>query len=112
MNINVTFLEEAEDFLDTLSDKAKAKILSDIRKTKAGLRGEWFRKMSGTDDIWEFRTFFNKTYYRMFAFWHKQNEQETLIICTNGLVKKTDKTPPGEIEKAERMKRAYILESG
>jgi hypothetical protein len=77
-------------------------------KTKAGLRGEWFKKMSGTDDIWEFRTLFNKTYYRVFAFWHRSGNKETLIVCTNGLVKKTDKTPAEEIERAERIKREYL----
>ena len=106
--MEIIFLEEAEDFLDKLDEKSRIKIFSDIRKTQMGLRGEWFRKMSGTDDIWEFRTFFNKTYYRLFAFWHKKGNQETLIVCTNGLIKKTDKTPPGEIGRAERIKQEYL----
>jgi hypothetical protein len=73
-----------------------------------GIRGEWFKKMAGTNGIWEFRTLHNKTHYRLFAFWHKTAEKQSLIICTNGLVKKTDKTPPGEIERAERIKQAYL----
>jgi phage-related protein len=111
MKINITFLEEAEIFLDSLSDKAKRKILSDIRKTEAGLRGEWFRKMPGTDGIWEFRTLFNKTYYRLFAFWDSTSDQQSLIVCTHGLVKKTDKTPQGDIDKAERLKKEYSNEN-
>jgi phage-related protein len=108
MKINITFLEEAESFLDSIPDKAKKKILSDMRKTEAGLRGDWFRKMSGTEDIWEFRTLFSKTYYRLFAFWDSTGGQRSLIVCTHGLVKKTDKTPAGEIERAERLKREYL----
>jgi phage-related protein len=64
--------------------------------------------MPGTEDIWEFRTFFNKSYYRIFAFWFRKDGQDTLIVCTNGLIKKTDKTPSGEIERAERIKSEYI----
>ncbi|MCC7301508.1 MAG: type II toxin-antitoxin system RelE/ParE family toxin [Bacteroidia bacterium] len=106
--IKVEFLKEAEDFLDEVNPKARKKIFSDISKTRAGLRGEWFCKMPGTDDIWEFRTLFNKTYYRVFAFWHKRGEQETLVICTNGIVKTTAKTPRGDIERAERIKKEYM----
>jgi len=108
MEINVIFLEEAEQFLDDLDDKSRRKIFSDIRKTEMGLRGEWFKKMTGTDDVWEFRTLFNRTYYRVFAFWHKTATQQTLIVCTNGIVKKTDNTPSGDLERAERIKKNYL----
>jgi len=108
MNIQIEFLYDAKEFLDALDEKSKKKILFDINKTKAGLRGEWFRKMSGTDDIWEFRTFFNKTYYRIFAFWDTRNHKQTLVVCTHGLIKKTDKTPDNDIEKAERLKQEYF----
>jgi phage-related protein len=64
--------------------------------------------MPGTEDIWEFRTLFNKSYYRVFAFWLKETGKATLIVCTNGLLKKTDKTPPGDIERAERIRRNYL----
>jgi len=108
MEIEIDYLEEAEKFLDSLDNKARQKVFSDINKTRHGLRGEWFKKMPGTDNIWEFRTLYNKTYYRLFAFWHKTGNKETLIVCTNGLIKKMDKTPPGEIERAERIKRDYL----
>jgi phage-related protein len=105
MELKITFLEEAIEFLDQLDDKSRKKIFADIRKTEMGLRGEWFRKMPGTDDIWEFRTLFNKTYYRLFAFYDKKTRG--LIVCTNGITKKTDKTPQNEIDKAEAIKRLY-----
>jgi phage-related protein len=108
MKIEVVLLDEARVFLYNLDEKARNKVLADIRKTEAGFRGDWFKKMSGTDDIWEFRTLFNKTYYRVFAFWYKKDGKETLIVCTNGLVKKTDKTPSGEIDRAERIKQDYL----
>jgi hypothetical protein len=64
--------------------------------------------MPGTDDIWEFRTLFNKNYIRLFAFWDKRNKQQTLIICTYGLLTTTAKTPKTETERAENLKALYF----
>lgn len=65
-----------------------------------------FKKL--TDEIWEFRTLFNKTHYRLFAFWDKSDKGETLIIATHGLIKKTDKTPQSDLNKAERLRKNYF----
>lgn len=35
-------------------------------------------------------------------------ETETLIIATHGIVKKTQKTPPKEIAKAEGIRKQYF----
>jgi phage-related protein len=107
MDIEVIFLEEAEQFIDELDEKTRQKVLSDMRKTKAGLKGDWFKKLKGTDDIWEFRTLFKRTYYRIFAFWHRTGEKKTLIVCTHGLIKTTDKTPSSDINRAEKTKQGY-----
>lgn len=102
----VEFLEEAADFLETLDDKAKEKILYNIWKARITNDKELFKKLSG--EIWEFRTLFKKTYYRLFAFWDKTDKVDTVVISTHGLVKKTGKTPPGEIEKVERIRKMYF----
>ena len=57
------------------------------------------------DDIWEFRTLYNKIGYRLFAFWDEK--ENSLIIATHGIVKKTNKTPKKEIEKARQLKSEY-----
>jgi len=57
-------------------------------------------------DIWEFRTLYNKTAYRLFAFWDV--ESDTLVIATHGMVKKTQKTPSREMTKAEAIMRRYF----
>ena len=108
MNIHVRLLKDAEEFLDCIDEKSRKKIMTDMRKTVAGLRGDWFRKMPGTDGLWEFRTLFNKIQYRVFAFWDTREKEKTLIICTHGLIKKTDRTPAQDIEKAERIKHEYL----
>ncbi len=38
----------------------------------------------------------------------QRNDQNTLVICTHGIVKKTDKVPPKEIEKAETSMKIYF----
>ncbi|CAN5314043.1 type II toxin-antitoxin system RelE/ParE family toxin [soil metagenome] len=108
--ISIVLLQDAEDFVYSLNEKTRQKVFFDFRKVKDGLKGEWFKKMKGTDDLFEFRTLHNEQYIRLFAFWDKTGERETLIVCTHGLIKKTDKTPQKEIEKAERLKREYFEE--
>ena len=53
-----------------------------------------------------FRTLYNKTYYRLFAFWDR--EANTLVVATHGIVKKTQKTPVREISKAEKLRILYF----
>ena len=65
-----------------------------------------FKKLKG--EIWEFRTLFNKTHFRVFAFWDKEDNQQTLVLATHGIIKKTGKTPEKEIEKAEQIRLKYF----
>jgi len=102
----VQFLEEAAAFLDNLDEKAREKIYYNIQKAKFSNDKELFKKLKG--EIWEFRTLFNKTHYRLFAFLDKSWNYETVVISTHGIIKKTDKTPPGEIEKAENLRKLYF----
>jgi phage-related protein len=103
---NVEFLEEALEFLDNLDEKVRDKIIYNITKARFSNNKELFKKL--TDEIWEFRTRFNKTYYRLFAFWDKSEKDHTVVISTRGLIKKTDKTPQSDLEKAERLRKKYF----
>lgn len=57
-------------------------------------------------EIWEFLTLYNGNCYRLFSFWDK--ETETFVIATHGIVKKSQKTPANEIEKAEAIRKEYF----
>jgi phage-related protein len=103
---NVKFLEDCNEFLDSLDEKTRDKIFYNIWKARQVNDNELFKKLQ--DEIWEFRTLYRKTYYRLFAFWDKDDKEETVVISTHGLIKKTDKTPKGEIEKAERLRIQYF----
>jgi phage-related protein len=102
----VIFLAEAREFLLNLDVKSRDKIIFNIDKAKINTDNELFKKLQG--EIWEFRTLFNKTHFRIFAFWDKNDNKETLVLTTHGIIKKTDKTPEKEIEKAEKLRVKYF----
>ena len=103
----VEFLEPVLEFLESLDQKTKEKVLYNIWKSRSVNDNELFKKLDG--EIWEFRTLFNKQYLRLFAFWDKSDKQDTIVISTHG-IKKTDKTPKVEIERAESLRIKYFKE--
>jgi len=98
-----------EEFLDSLPSKVAQKVtwvlslLEDLEVIPA----HYFAKMPGTDDIWECRVKLASNIYRIFAFWDSGQ-----IILTHGFIKKTQKTPRNEIEKAEGYKKDYFERKG
>ena len=104
--ITVILSDEADSFVRRQPLKAQQKIAYNIRKLQSGLmEKELFKKLENSE-IWELRTLFNGICYRLFAFW--DTETETLVVATHGIVKKTQKTPKKEIEKAERIRLEYF----
>lgn len=103
---DIDFLDEAINFMESLETKTRRKIYYNMRKSCMTNDSELFKKL--TDNIWEFRTLFNKKYYRLFAFWDKTNNEETFVLATHGIVKKTKKTPKSEIKKAEEIRKIYF----
>jgi len=104
----VDFLDEANEFLDGLDEKARDKIFYNIWKARSTNDPELFKKLQ--DEIWEFRTKFKRTYYRLFAFWDKSDKMDTVVISTHGLIKKVDKIPKSEILRAEKLRENYFNE--
>ena len=103
---DVILLGEVWDLLDTIDEKSKEKIFYNIDKAKYVNDPELFKKLD--DLIWEFRTKYRKTYYRLLAFWDKTDKTETLVVATHGIIKKTDKMPKAEIEKAKTIMKQYF----
>ena len=102
----VRFLEPAKDFLDSLDFKTREKVLFNIWKSRETNDPELFKKLSG--EIWEFRTRYKGRQIRLFAFWDKSGDESTLVIATHGLIKKSQKTPKKEIDKAEQLRKDYF----
>lgn len=86
----IVYTEEAIDFLRHLPQKVKAKVVYNIGKSMYVLDNSLFKKLENTD-IWEFRTLYNGNAYRLFAFW--DTEEDTLVIATHGMIKKSQRTP-------------------
>ncbi len=103
---NVILLGEVWELLDTIDEKSRNKILYNIDKAKYVNDPELFKKVD--DLIWEFRTKYKKTYYRLLSFWDKTDKMETLVVTTHGIIKKTDKIPKAEIVKAKAIMKLYF----
>ncbi len=100
--------EEAKEFIAKLPQNAADKIRYNIHRVTLGERNiELFKKLENSE-IWEFRTLYQGTAYRLFAFW--DNDRETLVIATHGIIKKTRKTPSKEIAKAESIMKHYFAQ--
>ncbi|EMR01432.1 Phage-related protein [Cesiribacter andamanensis AMV16] len=99
-------MEEAAEFLDQLDEKARDKIIYNITKAQLTNDKELFKKL--TNEIWEFRTLYSKTYYRLFAFWDKSDKTDTVVISTHGLIKKTGKIPQADLDKAVKLMKIYF----
>lgn len=103
----VAFLEEAYEFLQEIDKDASKKIIYNIEKSQLINDVKLFKKLKNTE-IWGFRTLYNKKQYRILAFWDKRDKKEVLVVCTHGFIKKSQKTPPNEIEHAEKLMEAYF----
>lgn len=100
---NILYLKDAAEFLLSLDEKTRAKIQFNIFKSQRENDLELFKKIS--DNIWEFRTRYNGNSYRLLAFWDKTTR--SMVVATHGFDKKTQKTPPKEIKKAEEIMKTY-----
>lgn len=104
----VIFLEDAMEYLDKLDEKTREKVIYNIDKSRFVNDPKLFKKLN--DEIWEFRTRYNKKQIRLLAFWDKRDEKETLVVSTHGFTKKTDKIPKKEIDRAEVIMENYFAE--
>ena len=95
-----------EEFLDSLTGKQAQKVLwvLQVIEDLDAIPRQYFKKLVDSDDIWEVRIQFGNDIFRLLGFF----DGGALIILTNGFAKKTQKTPPQEIELAVRRKSDYL----
>lgn len=97
--------EPAKDFILSLDTKMQAKVLrtvSLLREAGPSLREPYSKSLS--DGIFEIRTKFGSDITRVLYFFVIGKK----IILTNGFIKKTQKTPPAEIELAKQYRADYF----
>ena len=94
-----------KDFLDALPGKAAQKVtwvlrlLEDLNIVPA----TYFKKLVGTE-IWECRIQAGSNAYRVLCFFVTGD----VVVLTHGFIKKTQKTPKNEIEKAEAYRQDFL----
>ncbi len=95
------------EFLDRLSTKERAKIFACIEKLvelkNSGIQPKENLSKYLEDGIFELRVSFENRISRSFYFY----ESEKQIIFTHGFVKKEQKTPKNEIEKAKSIRKLW-----
>ena len=67
---------------------------------------KYFKHLTGTNGLYEIRVELGSDIYRVFCFFDKGQ----LVVLINGFQKKNQKTPKGEIEFAEQLKKEYFNE--
>src|SRR5579859_6113848 len=94
-----------QTFLDGSTEKVKAKffkLMTILEDKGADLRRPYADFLR--DGIWELRVGFGGDQYRALYFFRDAKD----IIVTHGIIKKSDKVPPPEIDRALRCKADYL----
>ena len=95
----------AREFVDSLDDKAAARIDAFIDRLRVygnRMQGKFVKKL--TNDIFELRVKQFDRIFRVLFFY----QPGMLIVITSGFQKKTEQTPPGEITRAEQLKKLWV----
>ena len=93
-----------EEFLDSLNPKMRNKAVRSLELLEEF--GNTLREPNSKamgDGLFELRIKFSSDMTRIFYFFYVNNK----IVLTNGFVKKTQGTPPAEIELARKYKADY-----
>lgn len=92
-----------EAFMATLTEKEQEKVQYGLLllKTQERLPKKFVKLIR--DGVYELRAEYNSNIYRVFFIF----DDGAIVVLFNGFQKKTQKTPPAEIEKALKIKEAY-----
>ena len=103
---NTRLLDEARKFVLNLDKKTAKKVVFNIDIAEQTNDPKLFKKLK--NDIWEFRTLYGGLQIRLLAFWDKSDGQTTLVLATHGFIKKVDKVPEKEIQRAINIRTKYF----
>ena len=95
----------AREFVDSLDDKAAARIDAFIERLRVygnRMQGKFVKKL--TDNIFELRVKQFDRIFRVLFFY----QPGMLIVITSGFQKKTQETPPGEITRAQQLRKLWM----
>ncbi len=94
---------EVDEFLADLNDNALAPFISRFDKLNETAPFEFatnsFKKLTGVGDMYEIKT----STHRILGFRHGN-----ILVMTNGFAKKTDETPPKQIKRCQKARKAFL----
>ncbi|MBI4655065.1 MAG: type II toxin-antitoxin system RelE/ParE family toxin [Nitrospirae bacterium] len=95
-----------QNFLDSLPSKVAQKVtwVLNLLEDLDLVPSSYFKKLVGTEEIWECRIQFGSNTYRIFCFF----SDNSVVVLTHGFIKKSQKTPKSEIEKAESYRKDFL----
>ncbi|MFH1943288.1 MAG: type II toxin-antitoxin system RelE/ParE family toxin [bacterium] len=95
-----------EEFLDSVPDQHAQKVVWVLRLVEREdvIPQQYFKKLSGTGDLWEVRVQIRGNSYRFLGFF----DGPALLILTSGFAKKQQKIPLREIELAQNRRTDYF----
>jgi phage-related protein len=95
-----------QDFLNSLPGKVAQKVtwVLSLLEDLDVVPSSYFKKLIGTEEIWECRIQFGSNAYRIFCFF----VDNSVVVLTHGFTKKSQKTPKSELEKAESYRRDFL----
>ncbi len=104
----ITYKDYFDDFLSKQRPKVISKILQTLRMIEnlERIPINHLKYVENTNGLFEIRVKFGSDIFRVFCFF----DDGKLVVLLSGFQKKTQKTPPGEIERAERLMREYYDE--
>lgn len=102
----VWYKEYFTDFLSTLDDGTKRKVLQTLRLIQSidVIPSQYFKHIENAKGLYEIRVEYSGNIYRIFCCFDKGQ----IVILFNGFKKKSQKTPQQEIEKAKVLMKEYF----
>jgi phage-related protein len=99
-----------EEFLHSLTGKQAQKVVWALRLVEEMDRvpAHYFKKLTGTEDIWEVRAQHGGDTFRLLGFF----DGSRLVVLVSGFAKKTGKVPRQEVALAEERRRDYLSRKG
>jgi phage-related protein len=101
----VEFESHFSEFLKKQPEKVQNKIFKIIEaiETLERIPSNYLKMLFGTNGLYEARIQLGSDIWRVFCFF----DNGKLVVLLNGFIKKTQKTPKNEIEKALQLMQKY-----
>lgn len=104
----VNYKHYFDEFINrqTSAVQRKVEYVLDLIRHVPRVPEKFLKHIEGTKGLFEVRVEVQSNIYRIFCFF----DEGQLVVLMNGFQKKSQKTPKGEIELAERLRGEYFQE--